>query len=513
VGKWGGTTDPLVALGAIGVWYADQYSSTTKAIPNKAAASQPSSNFLRAPRRLFSNASWWSGSGTTIVDDAVAGSDGIVDASTVVGTGNWLLRSAGSDAIPAGVYTVAVEAIRNTGSDQSFAFTPDNTSTRSAAKTATSAWQTFSYTFTLAAPSTINKLAVCSVDGSTGANIAIRDMRLSSGSADLGVEPLVGHLYLGTSQGDTKPSYSAGEVNLSTGGFGLVQFPAAITITSTGMTALALVSRVAAGSSYQAYLSKAQAYTTFSAYTSQNEAPADFAVTNFNVPGLWQTQGAGYHVFSHRYDGTNRDMFLDDIRAHRRAATVSDFSLRDLFVGMVNSSALTSGYKIVGIALFNKNLTDAELRQAAVILQTRAGVSGVTASNQSRILAFEGDSITGGFNYSWPYLYGPNASPSMFGANYAVSGSTIADMVARAATVDGVIPPNKGSRKFILSVLIGANDLATLGTSTWLTNLAAYLDARRAAGWIVVICTVLPRTIPTVKGSFSGTGRYNHRSR
>ena len=62
--------------------------------------------------------------------------------------------------------------------------------------------------------------------------------------------------------------------------------------------------------------------------------------------------------------------------------------------------------------------------------------------------------------------------------------------------VDAVIPPNTAGRTFILSVLIGTNDLHG-GVSivpTYLTDLAAYLDARRAAGWKVVLCTVPPGT-------------------
>jgi hypothetical protein len=56
----------------------------------------------------------------------------------------------------------------------------------------------------------------------------------------------------------------------------------------------------------------------------------------------------------------------------------------------------------------------------------------------------------------------------------------------RAATLDSVIPPNKNGRKFILSVLIGHNDLVGgESTATFLTNLASYLDARRAWRWWV----------------------------
>ena len=111
------------------------------------------------------------------------------------------------------------------------------------------------------------------------------------------------------------------------------------------------------------------------------------------------------------------------------------------------------------------------------------------------IYCAEGDSITSAPAIgSYAHKYGVNASTTTFGSVRAVSGSTIADLVSRASAVDAIIPPALAGRKPILSVLIGRNDLLTLGTSTWLTNLAAYLDARRSAGWTVALGTILPAT-------------------
>jgi hypothetical protein len=60
-------------------------------------------------------------------------------------------------------------------------------------------------------------------------------------------------------------------------------------------------------------------------------------------------------------------------------------------------------------------------------------------------------------------------------------------MQARAASVDSLYIPGAQN---ILSVLIGANDLGGETTSFFLTNLASYLDARRTAGWYVILCTI-----------------------
>ncbi len=143
-------------------------------------------------------------------------------------------------------------------------------------------------------------------------------------------------------------------------------------------------------------------------------------------------------------------------------------------------------------SVWNRALSDAEVRAAYNFLSGHAAASSITLATP-RIYIAEGDSLTGGFTFCYPYLFGPNASPSVQAADYGTSGATLSTLNSRAATIDAIIPPNPGSRKFILSVLLGANDLS--GTnSTFAADLATYCDARRAAGWKVVVCTVLPST-------------------
>jgi hypothetical protein len=112
-----------------------------------------------------------------------------------------------------------------------------------------------------------------------------------------------------------------------------------------------------------------------------------------------------------------------------------------------------------------------------------------------RNAVFEGDSITAGSGgtttQTYAVTYPPVANPSLVSyANTAVSASIISNLVSRAATDDARIVVGDTN---ILSVLIGANDLNTVDAATFLASLTSYLDARRAAGWIVVCLTVLPR--------------------
>lgn len=111
-----------------------------------------------------------------------------------------------------------------------------------------------------------------------------------------------------------------------------------------------------------------------------------------------------------------------------------------------------------------------------------------------------GDSITAGNHtggVSYVNYLNQNKILRKAPVNLAVPSTGINDLISAAATTDTYLPsaPYRG----ILTVLIGVNDfvLLNMSTSTFLTNLASYCDARRAAGWFVVLCTLLPDTEAT----------------
>jgi lysophospholipase L1-like esterase len=111
----------------------------------------------------------------------------------------------------------------------------------------------------------------------------------------------------------------------------------------------------------------------------------------------------------------------------------------------------------------------------------------------------EGDSITRG-TYSSLLSYANLLNEVSGGlhrgnvSNLAVGSSQVTGLVSRAATTDTYL--QSGQRVNVLSVLIGVNDQVSggLSTSTFLTNLASYCNARRTAGWKVVVATLLPGT-------------------
>lgn len=481
---------------ALGLWFMDRYSAAQRCTPNALDATPPSKNLFRASRRLFSRTDLWSALNCTISDASVTAPDGTSDASTINGAGgaNWYIGSSDGTNLPAGTYTIAANVKRNTGSDQSWAFTGDNGSTKSSTNLATSSWQRFSYTFTLGSPAAISRVKIISYDGTTGANLQVCDLELYAGSADLGPATPNSHIYWGVSGVTAAPTYAAGAIDLSGGGVGLLQLPVARSISRA--TIVAVISKVSSGSSHFGFLSKIQSYSTFTAYAELSSVPEFYFSTTTakaQTAGLWPMLSQGFHALTLRQSGSSTDVFLNNIRVSTNSGTPSAVSIQDFYLGFVNTSSLPAKHKIAALALYGRALTDAEVRQAVTTLRGRVGLSGLSLL-APRSYHAEGDSITGANSYCFPYVFGGNASPVVQGTNWGISGSTLANLNSRAANVDASIPPNKGSTNCILSILIGANDLATYtgAAAQYITDLRAYCAARRSAGWTVVICTILP---------------------
>lgn len=486
--------------GLLGAWYADQIDPTVRYIPNAVASRPVSANRARAPRRLFNNTSFWGKTSATITDDYTTAPDGSSEASRLLSTANnWLLVSpgAGIGTFPAGTYTCGVNVKSNTGGSQTFRLSMDGGSNNSTVQTATTSWQRFSFTYTFVSSQNI-KLTLLNPDGATSGDIVFCDFELYEGSSDLGPTTPDSHWYLGLSTKTTQPTYASGLLDCSANGFGLVQLPTAITLDTTNkFTAICLASKTGSNN-YSATFTKAQTATDFYLSIDQTGVPLDFkgaAIEGANASPLWVLLNKGLHAFTQRWDGTDRELWIDDVRLFRKTSAISSATFRDLAQNLYGGGG---GLKFHAIALYNRALTDAEVRQAVYALQSRAAGASLSATNISRIYVAEGDSITTG-STAYPYVFGPNASPAVIGADYAVSAARLNNNAGnsldeRKAKIDAILPIDRTGRTFILSVLIGANDLAgyTGGAAQYLTDYAAYCDARRAAGWKVVVCTILP---------------------
>ncbi len=483
--------------GAAGAWFADTYDATNRAVKNSALSTAIYPHILRAGRRI-NIAIFYNAASCTLTANAVAGPDGLTEAYTLVSGGNgWFLAPSTLPALGAGTFTLSYEVKRNTTSDQTFKMGFQGSGGTLVTKTATSVWTTVSETQTLSATPANVKIAE-DVNGTTPATLQICNIRLTQTASDSGIETLAGHMYLGYNKYAPLPSYASGALDFSAGGYGLIQFP---TTSSTNFTVSALVSKVAAGSgSRQSFLSKVQNHTEFSACTEDTSQIKHYLGTqNTTIFGTTNPLlSAGYHVITMRYDGTNLEYWIDDFRIHRQVLTIGATTVADFWSAIYNNGV---GYKLAMMAYYTSALTTAQVRQVVSYFQTRAAASGITATSPTRVVYTEGDSISSQTT-SWPFVLQPNLSPSAYMGISAIGGATLASMTARGPTLDADLP-TLGSRKAILTVLIGANDLQSypggtdaIAAASYFTDLQTYCAARRAAGWKVVICTILPRSTP-----------------
>lgn len=509
-------SDALPA-GAVGVWYADEYTTSPRPLVPNSLSAVPTTGVSLWPvsRRLFSNNFLWFKSGITAADSGLTGPDGLSDASLLTCTGDWYMGPTIAPVLAAGTYIMAVSA-RSQGADQTFVMKVLNGSLTSPVKTATTTWQRFTFTFTTAGGAlSIRPLAA---NASASATLEVCDLELFAGSIDLH-QPLSGAMVMGDAGvSSTIPSYTAPKLDFSSTGYGWIQLPAKFN--TTNVTAIAVTEKVAAGSAYQAFFSdmRPSLYNTFTTFLERPAQRPNFLVNvNELVPagatlgdGLWKFLGRGVHMITQRYDGATGDTFLDDVKIVTKSLVTTGPTIGAFYNFNVNGNGgFQTGHKMVALALYDRALTDAEVRSAYAFMQTRAATKSITMTAADRIIAFEGESLTAGNGTIPTYanLYGANASPTFYGSMFALSGSYVntagsPNMQERAAGLDAVIPPNKNGRKFILSVQI-SNDLLVTSSATYLSQLATYLDARKAAGWDkVVLATILPR-IPATYATFN----------
>lgn len=132
---------------------------------------------------------------------------------------------------------------------------------------------------------------------------------------------------------------------------------------------------------------------------------------------------------------------------------------------------------------------------SAISLAVTAVRGAIGAAPPVRQLVSEGDSITAtpgsGGTTTYAANYALVASPAVTFSNPSVPGSVLTDLTTRAASDDALIPANGLG---ILSVMIGYGNLNSGTAAAFLSGLATYLDARKEAGWCVVLLPTLPST-------------------
>lgn len=517
LGRLGGARSAAAVMpaGALGIWYADQYAATPRpTIPNSVSTASISANIGGPPRNAF--VTLWGGGAfiTTLTDHAATGPDGLTSATILTTTAaNWSLQwNTGS--LPSSVYTVAANVRSHSGSNEIFGikFGPQS----SANKTATTSWQRFSFTTTLI--SGVNGYGL--LNAGVGANIEICDVEVFAGSADLGPTTLGGHMIM--DYGSVSAPVSGGIIDLTGGSnrAGVFQFPAkstysAFTVIGVGLKASAIggMQEIIGGTGN----------FVFETVVENNQVP-DLWINSFNgfTDPIAETSSQkffgpitnAWQVYSSVYDGTTGRVGINELVTNSGPFTSLTFS-ESLFYAGNRGFGGSTGYKWHAFAFYSRALSKDEIAQAVAALKARAlSRSALTVAGGNRYYAAEGDSLSYGFAATtlqgWTALYSATASPYTYGFVYARNGAALTqfgpgavnnNLESRAAALDAHLPSaaNRVGKKFILSVMIGANDLTAPGfaggtPADYAARLATYLDARRTAGWLVALCTLTPQT-------------------
>jgi lysophospholipase L1-like esterase len=520
--------------GAMGIWYAKDYNTTRKAIPNAATGNPLLAVITRNPRGVFETgkvggeggAGGWLGGGfggTTITEKYAAGRDGVVAASRAVfASATSGIRYRDTPSLLAGTYTMVIDAKSNTGSNQDFYMSKDGEST-TVTKTATTSWQQFKYEFTLGSTTAVD-LRFCRPTSGNG-DLVIDKAYLWDGAsvtvpADL---TLQGDLQFGNSSRATIATISGGEIGLTDGGVGAIDFNAFTTTSET--TIIAVVKRVtnytnSAGYRYPFIYDVVESTTpnaTSSWCLGEFEAEGNLnscfgnrllapAVGGFS-PDLYAD--AQYHIMSMSADAGGLDLWMDDVgMAVNTIGTGTSMSSRKFQVGNSNSSFGLIKFKMNSLAIWNRKLTDVERRTAINLLIAKAAESSITVTKPANLLVGGIDSITVGpanNSYLQQYLANITGGKVVRVQEEAIGGSTLHLNPQPQLNFDVRLPyhlagcPAKSSertgRKFICTILAGANDLEPNYASddAFLTALWLLTDQLRSRGYYVGVGTILPK--------------------
>ena len=531
---------------ALGLWVASDYvASPRKVIPNRNTTVAVRNNLFNYSRGAFSaygSARLEYGVGAFVtLTEGQTGPDGLAQATRMevtanAGTTNGRIFE--TYTLAAGSFVQTIWMKSNTGSDQTIAFGDLYSGTTN--YTVTSTWQCFQRAFTFASPNTcaavVRPFPVTTHDA---IDILICDAEcFPAGDSSIGTYATpAGHLYLGTSQADTGISVSGGVIDLTSGSVAVALADFAPGIPTRYRTVMAIVSRTDSTSTATMQVignADSMPYTAgtlkSALWESDTSANAHDCLQLIHEGGdfvqpsgqdMLSLFGQGYHCIGYTTWGESSDpymganMFLDDVTFASRDTTIGvQNQARDFQRWQVGHAVGAGRHKIAAMAVFvgTSQMTVSQYRAAYAELVALA--TSVTVTPPSRVVAFEGDSISSdqGTGKGFVRLYKVNQTIPSWVITRSRSGSNITgsdtstSLTARATELDTAFPSRSMTK--ILSVLVGANDLwLAADTATWLSNLQTYVANRRAAGWKVAVCTVL------AKGTVQSSSYVLHNSR
>lgn len=481
---------PSQLPGALALWKFDE---STGSIAHNAFDSSTDSgaNLLPAPEQMFTDIDFWKTTNVAATDAYGINPDGHATASRFqFSAGNSYVYSPVS--LGAGQYTMSAYFKSNDGADHNLRLSIQDASgglvdSSNLAITAAGGWQRVSFTRT--ALGALSNIYIRN-DGTSSGDVLVWGVQLERASSP---SPYYRQsLDIHFAQGALAPSWTSTGLEDLNGNHLAVALQNAPTTFS--QITMYVAAKQTADGSYQFNFTDHSGYTNFGGPTGGNNPGQGGFVGGTDLANPASLADGTWHVLALTWDGTTISYYLDGTLI-KSTTGGSPWTSQGFLLGFDG----TDGFGFKGIrgaaALYSEAHSASQIREMTAWLRALMATRSVTMTDLSDFVLFEGDSITDLRTAASP-SYATQAmnsiSPVHQWADTAVSGSAIADVASRASTDDAYLTPAKSNP--ILFVFDGANDLGTSDPSTFVASLKAYCLARRAAGWKIVLATVLPQT-------------------
>lgn len=458
---------------------------------------------LLFPPEVFTSSTAWAPGSFTVTENYTTNPNGDSTASRAVATaGNKSIGNPSNNLIlKAGPYTLSIYVKSNTGGNQTFRLAIyDGSYHYSADLTATTSWQRFGYTYTVPTATASGGVLILSTDSlSNAVDVSIWGAKLEEGPSATPLIPQRFDLALGTSYAvhSSDPTWTnyGLYMNGSQSALGVISSPVTLAQASLYAVVRWRTGQSPVNSSYLPVLGNEYSASTRIAISGGDGSQLPvFTFKSSNLRATAATLNDGnWHLLVGTYDGTTQRLFVDGFELANATTTQTSITMQQVVLGNFNNAGYWPG-DIAYAAIYNTGHSAANIAQNTTFIQEKMSQRGITLASAPKIVVFDGDSISvnPGSTANFPYVAITSLAAPVPGRSFAVVGSAISDLVSRAASVDALYSASR--TKNVLFVLIGRNDLPALGTSTWYANLKTYCAARKAAGWTVVIGTLLPST-------------------
>jgi lysophospholipase L1-like esterase len=477
---------------------------------NYAYPPQPTYNLVGPSEQQFSAGSTvWATVGMTLTDQYAADPNGDWVASRLqaMSTGGYLAAppTPGVAFISGVQYTLSVYAASNTGASQTMRMADNNVNYTASMTIPATGWTRLSYTWTANSVGGAYVIPVVQDAANDHLDILIWGVQLEIGPHPTTYVPQVYQMVngAGPQRSSTQCAWIAAGIDC-TGHSGASYMAAVgwqpIDLSTATIYAAVKWTGTAVLTGYAPILS--DNYNTPHIYLAGQDSGVPFPRMRFgnlfqDAYGVNLNDG-NWHILVGEFDGANIDLFLDGLQvATYNVGAASPVQFAQLFLGNFNNAAYWPG-QMGYAALYSVAHSTAQVAANTTAIRSIMLSRGVAIPALSQLLVFEGDSITDpttGVVAASKYYHVAQSAITPFpqGANDAVSGSSIATVITREATVDSWFAPVTGLK--VLFLFLGANDMGD-GASGFVASVKSYCLARKAASpsLKIVLATVLPQT-------------------